>query len=348
MPSLRRMRLAALALPVVAALALAGCSGTAGAGTASPSGSASGAGFPISITSALGTATIERKPTRVATVGWTNQEVPLALGIVPVGMPKVAFGDDDGDGVLPWVEDRLQELGAKTPTLFDETSGIDFEAVADSRPDVILAAYSGLSQDDYDKLSKIAPVVAYPDKPWTTSLDDTILLDSEGLGMKAQGERLIASLDARVEAAAETQPDIAGKTAAFVSPKGPTDLSSLYVYTTVDPRAEFFTQLGMTTPEVVKQASADDKTAFYAEISAEDADRLKDVDVLVLYGTAATLKAMQADPLLGKIPAIARGSVVVLGADGPLAASANPSPLSIGWGVDRYVDLLGAAAAKAG
>lgn len=349
MPSLRRMRLAALVLPAAAALTLAGCSGTTAGSTdgASASASSSGAGFPISIRSALGTATIEQKPTRVATVGWTNQEVPLALGVVPVGMPKVAFGDDDGDGVLPWVEDRLQQLKAKTPALFDETSGIDFEAVAASRPDVILAAYSGLSQDDYDKLSKIAPVVAYPDKPWTTSLDDTILLDSEGLGMKAQGEELIGTLDAKVAAAAKTQPDIAGKTVAFVSPKGPTDLSSLYVYTTVDPRAEFFTQLGMTTPEVVKQAGADDKTAFYAEISAEDADRLKDVDVLVLYGTAATLKAMQADPLLGKIPAVARGSVVVLGADGPLAASANPSPLSIGWGIDRYVDLLGAAAAKA-
>ena len=38
----------------------------------------------------------------------------------------------------------------------DRYDGIDFEAVADTQPDVILAAYSGLTQEDYDTLSKIA------------------------------------------------------------------------------------------------------------------------------------------------------------------------------------------------
>lgn len=343
-----RRLLPALATTAAALLVLAGCSGS---GTSTPAASrasdGAASGYPIRIENAFGTTVIEKKPTRIATVAWSNQEVPLALGVVPVGMPKVTFGDDDGDGVLPWVEDRLQALHAKTPTLFDETSGIDFEAVADSRPDVILAAYSGLSKDDYQKLSQIAPVVAYPDKPWTTSLDDTIELDSEGMGMKAQGERLVKTLDGEVAAAAAKQPGIKGRTIAFVAPKGATDLSSLYVYTTHDPRAAFFEQLGMTTPDVVRRAT--EKTAsFYTEISAEDADRLDDVDVLVLYGDAATLKAMQADPLLGRIPAVKRGSVVVLGSSGPLAASANPSPLSIGWGIQRYVDLIGAAAKKAG
>ena len=95
-----------------------------------------------------------RKPERVATVAWANHEVPLALGVVPVGMSKVTWGDDDDDGVLPWVEDKLDELGAETPVLFDETDGIDFEAVADTEPDVILAAYSGLTQEEYDTLSQ--------------------------------------------------------------------------------------------------------------------------------------------------------------------------------------------------
>ncbi|BBI59877.1 hypothetical protein HSBAA_11830 [Vreelandella sulfidaeris] len=37
--------------------------------------------------------------------------------------------------------------------------------MAESQPDVILAAYSGLSQADYTTLSQIAPVVAYPEGP---------------------------------------------------------------------------------------------------------------------------------------------------------------------------------------
>ena len=49
--------------------------------------------------------------------------------------------------------------------LFDETDGIDFEAVADTDPDVILAAYSGLTQEDYDTLSEIAPSSPTPRPP---------------------------------------------------------------------------------------------------------------------------------------------------------------------------------------
>ncbi|RYG88440.1 MAG: ABC transporter substrate-binding protein, partial [Alphaproteobacteria bacterium] len=46
---------------------------------------ADGQAYPIVLKNALGTADITKKPVRVATVAWANHEVPLALGIVPVG-----------------------------------------------------------------------------------------------------------------------------------------------------------------------------------------------------------------------------------------------------------------------
>ena len=147
------------------------------------------------ITHALGTTTITKKPERVATVSWANHEVPLALGVVPVGMSKATWGDDDGDGVLPWVKDKLDALGAKTPVLFDETDSIDFEAVADTNPDVILAAYSGLTQEDYDTLSKIAPTIAYPTAAWGTSWQDMIRYDAKALGLANEGDALIEQLE---------------------------------------------------------------------------------------------------------------------------------------------------------
>ncbi|MCO5177378.1 MAG: ABC transporter substrate-binding protein [Thermomicrobiales bacterium] len=119
----------------------------------------------MTIEHAFGSTTINAKQERVATVQWTNEEVLLALDIVPIGFAAANFGDDDGDGVLPWTEEKLKELGAETPVLFDETVGIDFEAVANTKPDVILAPYSGISSDDCEQLSKIAPVVAYPGRP---------------------------------------------------------------------------------------------------------------------------------------------------------------------------------------
>ena len=109
--------------------------------------------YPLTIEHALGTTVIESQPERVATVQWANHEVPLALGVVPVGMAAANFADADGDGLLPWVADELEELDAATPVLFDENDGIDFEAVADTDPDVILAAYSGLTQEDYETVS---------------------------------------------------------------------------------------------------------------------------------------------------------------------------------------------------
>ena len=191
------MRTRLFAATVVAALtavSLAACGGSAEP-TSEPaaSSSAPAAQFPVTIKHAFGETTIESQPERIATVAWANHEVPIALGVVPVGMSKATWGDDDGDGVLPWVEEKLTELGAQTPVLFDETDGIDFEAVSDTTPDVILASYSGLTQEEYDTLSKIAPVVAYPDLAWSTSMQDMIKMNSRAIGKATEGDQLIAS-----------------------------------------------------------------------------------------------------------------------------------------------------------
>jgi iron complex transport system substrate-binding protein len=345
---MRASRLMSIAASAALLVALAGCaqsSDSTGSGPAS-STSAGADAFPVTIKHAYGETVIKSKPKRVATVAWSNHEVPLALGVVPVGMSKAAWGDDDGDGVLPWVEDRLTSLKAKTPVLFDETDGIDFEAVANTRPDVILAAYSGLSKSDYETLSKIAPTIAFPKTAWGTTLDQMITMDSEAIGLGAEGKRLESRLDGEVADDVAKHPELKGKTAMF-GYFDPSDLSKIGFYSTLDQRARFLDQLGMPAPTAVKEESAK-SNQFYLTVSAEDADRFDDADVIVLYGDAAFLKKLQADPLIGKIPAIKRGSVVLLPDSTPLAADANPTPLSIGWGLDKYLDVLGAAADKVG
>lgn len=305
---------------------------------------ASASAFPVSIDHVYGTTVIESAPERIATVAWANHEVPLALGIVPVGMAMVTWGDDDEDGVLPWVEDRLAELGADVPVLFDETDGIDFEAVADTNPDVILASYSGITQEDYDTLSRIAPVVAYPEIAWGTSMQDMIRINSTAIGMAAEGDELIADLDAQVEAALDANPGLRDMKVLF-SFIDTTDLSQVGFYTSHDTRPGFLADFGLPMPSVVVEESAGTQD-FYTSLSSEAADRFADVDIFVTYGEAdgAIIDAVQADPLLSKIPAVADGSIVILENSTPLAASANPSPLSISWGVEEYFALLAAAA----
>ncbi|MBB4930499.1 iron complex transport system substrate-binding protein [Lipingzhangella halophila] len=331
------------------ALASAALLASGGAACSSPSsGEDGGSGdwSPITIEHALGTTTIESQPERVATVNWANHEVPLALGVVPVGMAAANFGDDDGDGVLPWVEEELEELDAETPVLFDEADGIDFEAVADTRPDVILAAYSGLTQEDYDTLSEIAPVVAYPETAWGTPWREVIELNSQALGMADEGAELVADLEEEIDTAVADHPRIEDRSAMFLTHVDATDLSEVSFYTTHDTRAKFFEDLGMETPESIATASADtDK--FSLTRSTEQADTFDDVDIIVTYGGDELVSSLEDDPLLSQMPAVENESVVNLPEEDPLGTAANPTPLSISWVLDDYLSLLDAAASEA-
>ncbi|ROS61408.1 iron complex transport system substrate-binding protein [Frigoribacterium sp. PhB160] len=340
----RTTRLLALGAASALALGLTACSAPAGGSDDVASGG-DDAFTPITIEHALGTTTIDEKPERVATVNWANQEVPLALGVVPVGMAAATFGDDDGDGILPWVSEKLDELGGEAPVLFDETDGIDFEAVADTAPDVILAAYSGLTQEDYDTLSEIAPVVAYPETAWGTSWREMIELNSTGMGMAAEGEQLVSDLEAEIADVAAAHPALADKTAMFLTHVDTTDLSEVSFYTTHDTRVQFFEDLGLQQPQSISDAS-DSTELFSLTQSAETADTFDDVDIIVTYGDEELVSTLEGDPVLSQMPAVATEAVVALPSTGPIGTAANPTPLSIPWILDEYADLLDGAAAK--
>ncbi|WP_078432167.1 iron-siderophore ABC transporter substrate-binding protein [Metabacillus halosaccharovorans] len=300
--------------------------------------------YPIVIKHALGETTIEEKPERVATIQWSNHDVALALGVVPVGFSAANYGVQDDSGMLPWTADKLKELGAETPTIFQDTDGLDFEAIADANPDVILAAYSGITQEEYDTLSEIAPVVAYQTSPWVASWREQVTYNAMGMGMEEEGKQLIADTEKLIEEKVNEHAEIKGKKAAFVSISAD-DLSKFYIYSPGDPRGAFLNELGMEYPESIT-SQITDPNSFFIEVSAENADMLNDAEILVSYGDENTLAALQADPILGKIPAVERGSVVIIGDNTPLAAAGTPSPLAIEYSIDEYLTLLSEAVSK--
>lgn len=293
--------------------------------------------YPIVIKHAFGETTIDEKPERIATIAWANHDVALALGVVPVGFSAANYGIQDDSGLLPWTADKLKELGEENPNVYQDTDGLDFEAIADSNPDVILAAYSGITQEEYDTLSQIAPVVPYEETPWVTPWRDQVLLNAKGMGMEEEGKKLVADTEKLIADKANEYSVIKGKKAAF-GMFNTADLSSFYVYTPTDPRGEFLTDLGMVYPEGIKNLINDD--SFYIQVSAENADALNDTELFITYGNKDTLAALQADPILGKVPAIAAGNIVVIEDNTPLAAAGNPNPLSIQYTIDEYLTLI--------
>ncbi len=353
-PAPSRRALRPLVAAAAASLLLAAC---ASGGTGSNddttddtgTGAASGA-FPVTIANTFGETTIDSQPERVATVNWGNHDVPVALGVVPVGIQKSTYGDDDDDGVLPWTYEGLEALGATgddLPVLFDETDGIPFEQVANATPDVILAAYSGLTEEDWTTLSQIAPTVSYPKVAWGTSWKDMALVNGEALGLKDEAQALVDDVLGQIRTALDDRPDVEGKTVAYTWIDA-ADPSSIGVYTPLDARVQLLTDLGLVdAPSVVELAGDTDQ--FFVSLAAEQADTLADVDVLVTYGDDTTLATLQADPLLNKIPAVARGSVVVMPNTEPIsAATSGPTVLSVPWALDDYLDLFQAAAEKVG
>ncbi|PJJ71038.1 iron complex transport system substrate-binding protein [Diaminobutyricimonas aerilata] len=346
MRSARRAILSTAALLGAAAL-LAGCASgpTGGADDAASAGE----GFPVRIENSFGTTEIPAKPERVASIAWGNHDVAIALGVVPVGMAFSTYADDNGDGVLPWTYDALEELGAvgdDLPVLFDEVDGIDFEAVAETEPDLVLGAFSGLTEEDYDTLSEIAPTVSWPTAPFGTDWRETTLIDAEALGLEDEAQAKIDEVDALIDDTMAQYPDVVGKTVAYTW-MDPSDTSQFYVYTPLDSRAAFMTDLGMEHAPSVVELGSEDESAFFVTLSAENADVLADADIIVSYGDADTLTTLQADPLIGAIPAIQRGSVVMIDDSTSLAsATSSPTVLSIPWAIEDYAAAFGDAAAK--
>lgn len=340
---MRISRIIGVSTAAVLAVGLTACASTTSNSTdeAAASDTASNGAFPVTVEHALGATVIEAAPERVTTIGWGNQDVALALGIAPVGVDDQTWSMDgsDGLGVYDWTLDAYEALGADEPVVFSTADGTDFEGVADTQPDVILAGYSGVTEEDYATLSEIAPTVAYPDAAWITPWRDVILTDSAALGLADEGESLVESLEQQI-ADGTAGSDFAGKKAAFFYMSA-ADLSTVSIYGQGDSRTAFLADLGFELPDLAGEVET-----FYQDISAENADQIADVDVIVSYGDGdELLTALQADPLWSTLPAVQNGAVVSVGSGDALSGAVTPTALSIPWMLEDYVALLNDAVA---
>ncbi len=343
MPSRRHLLAAVPALALVLAGCATGPTDAGGTGSASAGAAADPAAYPVTISHAHGTTTIEKAPTRVATIGWADADVVAALGVVPVGAPKITWGGN-ARGSTDWFDAAATRLGVKDGDIarYDDSAGIPFDDIAATRPDLILGLSSGVSKEDYDKLGKIAPVVAYTTAPWGTPWQEQLSTIGTALGKPTEAAALLADTTKAIDDAVAANPQLEGKKAAWAW-FSPTDLSTVGLYTTADLRPQMLREFGLVDSPTVVQLSEANQGAFSVNLSAEKASTL-DADLVVFYAEkGAGAKEITGNALLGQIPALKKKQYVA-SADNAVALSMSlPSPLSVRTAVDEFLPKIVAA-----
>lgn len=334
------MRFVALIGLLCAVIGVAGCGDDGGSG-AEAATAADAAAFPVTIPHAFGETTIDAEPTRVVTWGWGSADAAIALGVIPVAIPFQSYGGD-AKGVLPWIAQALDEKGAATPTVLPDSEEPPYEEIAAAKPDVILAPYSGVTKEQYELLSAIAPTVAYPGEAWATPWRETIQIVGKALGRDAQADALLADIDGEFAAQATAHPELKGKTVAMVWDADGT----FYVYKPVDPRVEATLALGLVSAPSVETLASGGET-FYYTLSYEKLDELTS-DILVSFADTQKLSdAFLASSHGRTMEQVKNGTVAQVVGKDFIASVSPPTALSLTWGLDEYVSILAAAAAKA-
>ena len=289
--------------------------------------------FPVTIEHAYGTTTIKEEPTRVATLGWSDQDHALALGVVPVGATALTWGGNEA-GSSDWFDAALAEQGVEAPTRWDDADGAPIEDVAAADPDVILATNSGITEEEYEKLSKIAPVVAYPEAPWTTPWQNSLEMVGQALGRSDLAAEVEADTEAVIDEATAAHPQLEGASLIF-GYLTTTDLSTVGIYAPQDPRVSFMHDLGMVDAPAVAEAIKPGQ--FYGTVSAERASELESDVFLTWSESPGDMKTFADHDLIGQIPAVEAGHFHAEEDKHVSLAVTNPTPISIPYVIEHFV-----------
>ncbi|WP_282086773.1 iron-siderophore ABC transporter substrate-binding protein [Streptomyces tendae] len=335
---------AALSAAALGVGLLAGCGSDsddsadqAGGGTPAAAGA-----FPVTVEHAFGTTKIDKAPERVVSVGYTDDQTVLAFGIKPVGMvdqyPNPAGQSPDINTQWPWVKDKWGDTKPEVIMKNGDT-GPNYEKIAALRPDLIVAVYSEIDQAGYDKLSKIAPTVGRTKgekEPFSAPWQDNALHIAKALGKAEEGEKMIADIQGKLDAAKQAHPQFADQTAVVLS----WYKDSVAPFTSTDVRGRLVTGIGFKyQTEIDKVAGGD----FYTTLSPERVD-LVDVDRVFVINDKADQDALKKFKLFTNLDAVKNGKVsYLLDSEGPAvgAAISQGTLLSMPYAVDELVKSAG-------
>jgi len=284
--------------------------------------------FPQTFEHRYGTTVLEAQPERVVTLTYSGADHYLALGVAPVGL-RYWYGDFP-HAIWPWAQ---AALGEAEPFVLTE---ISYEQIAALEPDVIEAIGSGITEEQYAELSRIAPVVAaeaqYTD--FSTPWQERARTIGRIVGEAEAAESLVAALEQRFSAVAAAHPEWREMEAAIAF-----NVTEFGVYRSNDTRAQLLAQLGFSTPPAIDAAGPD--TAFWVPFSEEQIAVI-DTDLVIWILGAGDPERIGAMALRERLAAHREGREVF--GDYLLSGAFSfATPLSLNYMLDRLVPLIEAA-----
>ncbi|GAA5112649.1 iron-siderophore ABC transporter substrate-binding protein [Pseudonocardia adelaidensis] len=297
---------------------LAACGGGATEPPVQAAGPAASGAFPLTVEHSMGATEITGAPQRVVTVGFSDQDPVLAMGVRPVGVTD--WYGDQPYATWPWAQD---ELGAARPAVlnrgaFTGTPDYRYEEIAALSPDLIIGLYTSMDDTQYRTLSRIAPTIAppagYPE--WGAPWDEYTRLAGRAFGVPDRAEQLITGVDVQLEAAAAANPWFEGRTAVVAERQ---EDGQTFVRSPNDQRSQVVAALGFTIPPEIGELAGDEDGATISDEQMALLDR----DVL-LWNTGFAAPQARRDieraPLYSRLDVVKAGRSVFV--DDPLVSAA--------------------------
>jgi iron complex transport system substrate-binding protein len=268
---------------------------------------------------------------RIVTIGLTDQDAVYALGKRPVActdwlQKKVVF---------PWAEEAA---GGETPEVLPFE--LNAEAVAAQEPDLVVGIFSDIGEEEYEKLSEVAPTIAgaagFP--PYETPWQEQTRMVGRALGKEGMAEELVAGVNRKLSAVAARHPEWEGASAVLASYY---DSGQLYVYPAGNSGAYLLESLGFVIPGEISRFVVDPN-----QIPALSAERFDLIDVdLILWDSDH--ESLEASGILDvatfeNLDAVREGRMVIPGKS-LAAAQSFRTVLSLPWALERLEPQIVAA-----
>lgn len=334
----RSFLIAAAASP----LFLSGCFSKAGGASDPETGP-----FPVTIPHALGSTTITSVPKRIATLGYASHDVCIALGVVPAGVPQYELR---GFGTSLWFNKAVTALNAVMPAQYRDSEEPPYKDLETLKPDLILAVNSGITKEQYDKLTEIAPVVAYPGKPFGTDWRTTTTTVGQAIGKPEGARELIETVEAGIAKAKSSYSDLEGSTFLYLGASQAPG-ADFEVYDQESNQVRILKDFGVLPAPVLATIAAEGRrkrveagTGPLLWESRRARELEADIDVVAV---TSEKKAILKDGVLDGLPGAQRDSLVLVKTSDDALALVEASPLGVKWATWTVLPELARAAYEA-